>query len=134
MIEMDADRGSDYTGVVQWIRNENTPESLAFLMFTAGSKGRPSGVTVPHRTVMRLVVVSKYVALNRDSTVLQFAPIRSMRPLSRSGACRWTVVNVFFYQPLGIVPTRLLVGMVFRLSLRYAICHDITVRSSRHQM
>src|SRR5262249_40352126 len=49
-------------------------ENLAYIIYTSGSSGRPKGVAVAHRAVLRLVVNTNYVKLDQDSCVLQLAP------------------------------------------------------------
>ncbi|TDP90536.1 non-ribosomal peptide synthetase [Labedaea rhizosphaerae] len=49
----------------------NGPDDIAYLMYTSGTTGRPKGVLVTHRNVVRLVRGTTYVELSRDTTVLQ---------------------------------------------------------------
>ncbi|MGH9848856.1 MAG: non-ribosomal peptide synthetase, partial [Blastocatellia bacterium] len=59
---------------------ENLPfnaraDNLAYVMYTSGSIGRPKGVSVPHRGVVRLVKQTNYVRLDAEETFLQLAPV-----------------------------------------------------------
>ena len=53
----------------------NKPGDLAYVMFTSGTTGKPKGVMVPHRGIVRLVVDPDYVELGPADVLLQFAPI-----------------------------------------------------------
>ena len=55
--------------------NQNSADSLAYLMYTSGSTGRPKGIGIPHRGVVRLVRNTNYVNFGPDETLLQLAPI-----------------------------------------------------------
>jgi len=46
-------------------------EDLAYIMYTSGTTGRPKGVMVPHRAVIRLVINTNYVQLGSDDRILQ---------------------------------------------------------------
>jgi amino acid adenylation domain-containing protein len=50
-------------------------ESPAYVMFTSGSMGRPKGVVVPHRGILRLVVDASFAELSPQTVFLQLAPI-----------------------------------------------------------
>jgi amino acid adenylation domain-containing protein len=52
-----------------------TPENLAYVIYTSGSTGVPKGVSVDHRSVVRLVQQTNYVELNAAHTFLQMAPV-----------------------------------------------------------
>jgi amino acid adenylation domain-containing protein len=50
-------------------------DSLAYVMYTSGSSGRPKGVAIVHRAIARLVRKTNYVDIGADDTVLQYAPL-----------------------------------------------------------
>lgn len=50
------------------------PESPLYVMFTSGTTGRPKGVVVPHRAVVRLVADPDYMACGPDRVWLHLAP------------------------------------------------------------
>ena len=47
----------------------------AYLMYTSGSSGRPKGVLVPHRAVLRLVQDNDFARLGPEEVILQLAPL-----------------------------------------------------------
>ncbi|MCO6509299.1 MAG: non-ribosomal peptide synthetase [Aridibacter famidurans] len=51
------------------------PDHLAYVMFTSGSTGVPKGVTVEHRSIIRLVKNTDYADFRSDNVFLQFAPL-----------------------------------------------------------
>ena len=55
--------------------NQATAESLAYISFTSGSIGRPKGVCVPHRAVVRLVKNTNYASFATTDVFLQLAPL-----------------------------------------------------------
>ena len=64
--------------------NNESPENLdleahsedqAYVCFTSGSSGKPKGVVVPHRAIVRLVKNTNYVSLSASDVFLQFAPV-----------------------------------------------------------
>jgi len=46
------------------------PDSLCYVMFTSGTTGRPKGVLIEHRSVVRLVKETNYVALTGADVLL----------------------------------------------------------------
>ena len=49
--------------------------NLAYVIYTSGSTGQPKGTCIEHRSVVRLVKSTNYVALGPEEVFLQFAPI-----------------------------------------------------------
>ncbi len=47
-----------------------TPDSAASVMYTSGTTGRPKGVVVPHRAVLRLVLDNEALPLHASDTLL----------------------------------------------------------------
>ncbi len=51
------------------------PLSLAYLMYTSGTTGRPKGVMIGHRGIVRLVRGTDFADLSAERTFLQYAPV-----------------------------------------------------------
>jgi amino acid adenylation domain-containing protein len=49
-------------------------DDKAYVMYTSGSTGTPKGVVIPHRGVVRLVMNTNYVSIERHDRILQLAP------------------------------------------------------------
>ncbi len=54
---------------------ETVATNLAYVMYTSGSTGIPKGVSVPHRSIVRLVRNTNFVDFATDDVFLQFAPV-----------------------------------------------------------
>jgi amino acid adenylation domain-containing protein/thioester reductase-like protein len=52
-----------------------TPESLAYLMYTSGTTGRPKGVMIQHLSVTRLVKNTNYIRISQHDCIAQAASI-----------------------------------------------------------
>ncbi|MEZ0109052.1 amino acid adenylation domain-containing protein [Catenulispora sp. EB89] len=62
-------------GGLPWTRDQATSDSLAYVMFTSGTSGRPKGVAVSHRNILRLAHGLPFLDLGPGSVVLQFAAL-----------------------------------------------------------
>jgi amino acid adenylation domain-containing protein/FkbH-like protein len=70
-ISLDADSGLIASESVENPINRAEPENVAYIIYTSGSTGQPKGVAVPHRAVVRLVVNTNYIELNRTDRIAQ---------------------------------------------------------------
>ena len=50
------------------------PDHLAYVMYTSGDTGRPKGVEIPHRGIVRLVCGQRYAAFGPEEVFLHLAP------------------------------------------------------------
>src|SRR5215469_9872203 len=52
-----------------------SPDDLAYVIYTSGSEGRPKGVELIHRAIVRLLTDAEYLELNETKVVLQLASL-----------------------------------------------------------
>lgn len=50
-------------------------EDLAYIMYTSGTTGKPNGVEIPHRGIIRLVIGTDYFPFGPSHNFLQLAPV-----------------------------------------------------------
>lgn len=80
----------------------------AFIMFTSGTTGRPKGVLVPHRAVMRLVRNSDFWQAGQGDAVGQTSPLNfDASILEIWGALLNEAMTVFLNEDTLLSPTRL---------------------------
>ncbi len=48
-----------------------SPDDLAYVVYTSGSTGTPTGVAVPHRAITRLVINTDYIAIEPSDRIAQ---------------------------------------------------------------
>ena len=52
----------------------NTPDHLAYILYTSGSTGQPKGVEIPHRAIVRLLFGVDAIRFGPDEVFLHLAP------------------------------------------------------------
>lgn len=52
----------------------SSPQNLAYVMYTSGTTGKPKGVQITHRGIVRLLSAADYMSLGTDETFLLMAP------------------------------------------------------------
>jgi len=73
---------------------KGTPADVAYVMFTSGTTGKPKGVRIPQRAIVRLVRNNWFTPLDASTVFLQLAPIsfdaatlEIWGPLLNGGTC-----------------------------------------------
>ena len=69
------DRDALMSGAVEPLDIACSPANLAYVMYTSGSTGVPKGVSVTHRSVVRLVKEANYAQFGAGEVFLQAAPL-----------------------------------------------------------
>ena len=64
-------RSAIHTHPITPVEATCTAESLAYIMYTSGTTGRPKGVMVPHRAVNRLVINTNFIQITPRDRMLQ---------------------------------------------------------------
>ena len=68
--DLDTSR-SNSTETLPDILETNSGDSLAYIMFTSGTTGKPKGVMVLHKNVVRLIKSPNYTSLSHEDKILQ---------------------------------------------------------------
>jgi amino acid adenylation domain-containing protein len=53
--------------------DKTSPHDLAYIMYTSGSTGNPKGVTIEHRSIIRLVTETNYAVIKSSDHILQLS-------------------------------------------------------------
>jgi amino acid adenylation domain-containing protein len=78
---------------------QTTPENLAYVMYTSGSSGTPKGVSVAHRSVVRLVKSSRFITWKPEDVFLQFAPVSFDASTFEIWGCLLNGARLVIYPP-----------------------------------
>ena len=77
-LQPDSKQSQPYLGRSAWeslpdepVSADIGPNSLAYIVYTSGTSGRPKGVMVEHRPILRLVLNTEYVDLDASDRILQ---------------------------------------------------------------
>ena len=57
------------------INIQTSPEDVAYIMYTSGTTGKPNGVEIPHRGILRLVYQANYFPYHEPNTFIQLSPL-----------------------------------------------------------
>ena len=52
-----------------------TPDDLAYIMYTSGTTGKPKGVMVNHKAILRLIINTNYVQVDERDNILQTSSV-----------------------------------------------------------
>jgi non-ribosomal peptide synthetase component F len=81
--EAEAGLGTNYPEAITFLRfdpsdgvavppaQRASPASLAYVMYTSGTSGRPKGVMVEQRSIIQLVIEAGYIEIRADDRILQ---------------------------------------------------------------
>lgn len=60
---------------IEPIKQNYSPESLAYIMYTSGSTGKPKGVMITHQNIVRLVKNNHFIEFHDEEHILQTGSI-----------------------------------------------------------
>lgn len=72
-VYLDPGWGATHQGPTENPTPQGEAESLAYIIYTSGSEGKPKGVMVPHQAVVHLVIDTNYVDLGSDDVIAQIS-------------------------------------------------------------